>query len=127
MEYRKICIVAPPWQSTRSLYCTNKLYTSQYGLIYNFRFVLVRVTSGCFKYSSIRSSETQSTILSSSVTQNLHKNLEIQFDISINEIRRCARKHKKRLCRHDNVNAIQLLDNTDAVRRLKRKKLIELV
>ena len=35
------------------------------------------------------------------------------------EIERFARKHEERLHHHDNVEAIQLLDNTELLRRLK--------
>jgi hypothetical protein len=42
------------------------------------------------------------------------------------EIKRFARKHKERLHHHDNVKAIQLLDNTELLRRLKRTKPFEL-
>jgi hypothetical protein len=42
------------------------------------------------------------------------------------EIRRFARKHEVRLLHHDNVEAIQLLDNSELLRRLKRTKPFEL-
>jgi len=42
-------------------------------------------------------------------------------------IRRFARKHEARLHQHVNVDAIQLLDNSALVRRLKRTKSFELV
>jgi hypothetical protein len=35
--------------------------------------------------------------------------------------------HEERLHQHENVEAIQLLDNTGIVRRLQRKKLYDLV
>jgi hypothetical protein len=37
-----------------------------------------------------------------------------------NEIRKFAKKHAERLLHHVNVEAIQLLDNSELVRRLKR-------
>jgi hypothetical protein len=43
------------------------------------------------------------------------------------EIRRFTRKHEERLLHHENVEAIQLLDNSEILRRLKRTKLFELV
>jgi hypothetical protein len=43
------------------------------------------------------------------------------------EIKRTAKKHEDRLHQHSNVEAIQLLDNSRAVRRLKRLKPFELV
>jgi len=42
------------------------------------------------------------------------------------EIKRFARKHEERLHHHDNVEAIQLLDSTELLRRLKRTKPFEL-
>jgi hypothetical protein len=42
------------------------------------------------------------------------------------EIKRFARKHEERLHHHDNVEAIQLLNNTELLRRLKRTKPFEL-
>jgi hypothetical protein len=37
-------------------------------------------------------------------------------------IRRFARKHEERLLRHENVEGIQLLDNSQLLRRLQRTK-----
>jgi hypothetical protein len=42
------------------------------------------------------------------------------------EIQRFARKHEARLYHHVNVEAIQLLDNSELLRRLKRTKPFEL-
>jgi hypothetical protein len=43
------------------------------------------------------------------------------------EIQRFAQKYEERLHQHENVEAIQLLDNTGIVRRLQRKKPYDLV
>jgi hypothetical protein len=43
------------------------------------------------------------------------------------EIKRFAWKHEDRLRHHTNVEALQLLDNSDVVRRLKKVKPFELV
>jgi hypothetical protein len=43
------------------------------------------------------------------------------------EIQRFAQKHEERLHQHENVEAIQLLDNMGIVRRLQRKKPYDLV
>jgi len=43
------------------------------------------------------------------------------------EVKRFARKHEERLLHHNNVEAIQLLDNGEWTRRLKRTKPFELV
>jgi hypothetical protein len=43
------------------------------------------------------------------------------------EIKRTAKKHEDGLHQHTNLEAIQLLDNNRAVRRLKRLKPFELV
>jgi hypothetical protein len=39
-----------------------------------------------------------------------------------NEIGKFAKKHEETLLRHVDVEAFQLLDNSDLVRRLKRRK-----
>ena len=56
---------------------------------------------------------------------DLHRDLKMEMVTA--EIRRFARKHEKRLLYHDNVEAIQLLDNSQGQRRLKRTKPFELV
>jgi len=48
-------------------------------------------------------------------------------DVVSSEIQRFAQKHEERLHHHENVEAIQLLDNMGTVRRLQRKKPFELV
>jgi len=50
----------------------------------------------------------------------LHRNL--QMEMVTNEIGKLAKKHEERLLHHINVEAIQLLDNSELVRRLKTKK-----
>ena len=42
------------------------------------------------------------------------------------EIKRFATKHEERFHHHDNVEEIQLLDNSELLRRLKRTKPFEL-
>jgi hypothetical protein len=44
------------------------------------------------------------------------------MEMVTNEIRNFAKKHEERLLHHVNVEAIQLLDNSELVRRLKRKE-----
>jgi hypothetical protein len=44
-----------------------------------------------------------------------------------NETGKFAKKHEERLLHHLNIEVIQLLDNSELVRRLKRKKPFELV
>jgi len=57
---------------------------------------------------------------------DLHRDLQV--DVGTSEIQRFAQKHEGRLHHHENVEAIQLLDNTCIVRRLQRgKKPFELV
>lgn len=56
---------------------------------------------------------------------DLHRDLRIEFVNKV--IQKFAEAHEQRLHHHVNVEAIQLLDNTDLVRRLKRKKPFELV
>jgi len=43
------------------------------------------------------------------------------MEMVTNEIGKFAKKHEERLLHHVNVETIQLLDNSDLVRRLKRK------
>jgi hypothetical protein len=56
---------------------------------------------------------------------DLHRDLQV--DVVSSEIQRFAQKHEGRLHHHENVEAIQLLDNMGIVRRLQRKKPFELV
>jgi hypothetical protein len=51
----------------------------------------------------------------------------LEVDIVTSKIQRFAQNHKERLHLHENVEAIQLLDNMGIVRRLQRKKPFELV
>jgi len=51
---------------------------------------------------------------------DLHRDL--QMEMVTNEIEKFAKKHEARLLHHDNVEAIQLLDNSELVRRFKRKR-----
>jgi hypothetical protein len=43
-------------------------------------------------------------------------------DVVTGEIQRFAKKHERRLHQHENVEAIQLLDNMGIVRRLQRER-----
>ena len=57
---------------------------------------------------------------------DLHRDL--QMEMVTNEIDRFAKEHEERLLHHVNVEAIQLVDNSELVRRLKiKKKPFELV
>ena len=46
---------------------------------------------------------------------------DIQMEMVTNEIGKFAKKHKERLLHHVNVEAIQLLVNSELLRSLKRK------
>ena len=52
---------------------------------------------------------------------DLHR--EFNMEMLGAEIKRFARKHEERFHHHGNVEAIQLLDNSELLRRLKRTKL----
>jgi len=52
---------------------------------------------------------------------DLHRDL--QMEMVTNENEKFAKKDEERLLHHINVEAIQLLDNSELVRRLKRKKI----
>lgn len=56
---------------------------------------------------------------------DLHRDLNVELVDKV--IQKYAEAHQKRLHHHVNVEAIQLLDHTDTVRRLKRTKPFELV
>jgi hypothetical protein len=51
---------------------------------------------------------------------DLHRDLKMEMVTA--EIKRFARKHEERLHHHNNVEAIQLLDNSELLRRLNRTK-----
>jgi hypothetical protein len=55
---------------------------------------------------------------------DLHRDLKMEM--ATTEIKRFARKHEERLYHHDNVEAIQLLGNSELLRRLNRTKPFEL-
>jgi hypothetical protein len=88
---------------------------------------------GCAKHSNIKIIQRfQNKVLRSTIdapwyvrNSDLHRVPEI--DTVDKEIKRFARKHEDRLHRRTNVEALQLLDNSDIVRRLKRVKSFELV
>jgi len=52
--------------------------------------------------------------------RNLHR--DRQTEIVTNEIGKFAKKREERLLQHVSVEAIQLLDNSELVRRLEKKK-----
>jgi hypothetical protein len=54
--------------------------------------------------------------------RNIDLHRDLQVDVVSNEIQRFVQKHEERLHHHENVEAIQLLDNTYIVRRLQRQK-----
>jgi hypothetical protein len=54
---------------------------------------------------------------------DLHRDLKMEMVTA--EIKRFARKHEERLHHHDNVEAIQLLDNSKLLRRLNRTEPFE--
>ena len=59
--------------------------------------------------------------------RNSDLNRDLQVNVVGREIQRCVQKHEERLHQHENVEAIQLLDNTGIVSRLQRKKPYDLV
>jgi hypothetical protein len=56
---------------------------------------------------------------------DLHRDLRLGMVTA--EVRRFARKHERRLFHNDNVEAIQLLDNGELTRRLRRTNPFELI
>lgn len=88
---------------------------------------------GCASKSNINKIQTfQNKVLRNIVGAPWYaRNSDIHRDLGIKtvleEIKNFAQKHETRLHEHVNVEAIQLLDNTELVRRLKRIKPFELV
>jgi hypothetical protein len=58
-------------------------------------------------------------------SSDLHRDLQV--DVVSSEIQRFAQNHEGIFHHHENVETIQLLDNTCIVRRLQRKKPFGLV
>jgi len=52
--------------------------------------------------------------------RNVDLHSDLQMERVTNRIGKFAKKHGERLLHHGNVEAIQLLDNSELVRRLKR-------
>lgn len=88
---------------------------------------------GCTKQSNVKIiQQFQNKVLRDAVNapwyirnDDLHRDLKIELVTTI--IKKFAEAHEHRLHRHVNIEAIQLLDNTNIVRRLKRTKPFELV
>jgi hypothetical protein len=59
--------------------------------------------------------------------RNIDLHRDLQVHVVSGDIHSFAEKHEGRLHHHENVEAIQLLDNTCIVRRLQREKPFELV
>ena len=55
-------------------------------------------------------------------TQNVIVIMVTEMEMATNETGRFAKEHEERLLRRVEVEAIQLLDNSELVRRLKRRK-----
>jgi len=54
-------------------------------------------------------------------------NADLQREMVTNETGKFAKKHEERLLHHINIKVIQLLNNSEPLRRLKIKKPFELV
>ena len=59
--------------------------------------------------------------------RNADLHWDFQKGMVTKEIRKFAKKHEEKFLHHVNFEAIQLLDNSELVQRLKRKKPFELV
>jgi hypothetical protein len=88
---------------------------------------------GCTKPSNIAVTQRlQNRVLRNTVGEpwyvrnaDLHRDLRLQMLTA--EVGRFSRKHEERLLHHDNVEAIQLLDNSELICRLRRTNPLELV
>ena len=58
--------------------------------------------------------------------RNADLDRDLKMEMVTIEIKRFARMHEERLHHHDNVEVIQLLNNSDLLRKLKRTKPFEL-
>jgi hypothetical protein len=54
--------------------------------------------------------------------RNADPHRDLQMEMVTNENEKFAKKDEERLLHHVNVEAIQVLDNSELVRRLKRKE-----
>jgi len=83
---------------------------------------------GCTKQSNIdiiqrfQNKALRSIVDAPCYNRNADLHRDRQMEMVTNETGKFAKKHEERLLHHVNVAAIQLLDNSDLVRRLKRKK-----
>ena len=59
--------------------------------------------------------------------RNAYLHRDLQLEMVMKETKKFAKKQEERLLHHVNVEAIQPLDNSELVRRLKRKKNNKLV
>lgn len=88
---------------------------------------------GCTAKSNVKMIQTfQNKVLRNVVNapwyirnEDLHRDLGVEYVEK--EIHKFARSHEARLLQHQNIEAIQLLDNSNQIRRLKRIKPHELV
>jgi len=62
-------------------------------------------------------------VLDKQITK-LHYSHDLQREMITNETGKFAQKHEESLLRHVNVEVIQLVDNSEIVRRLKKKTLL---
>ena len=60
-------------------------------------------------------------ILDTQIVRLLYSH-DLRMEVVTNESGKFAKKHEERLLHHVKVEAIQLLDNSELVRRLKKKK-----
>lgn len=88
---------------------------------------------GCTKQNNLKIIETfQNKVLRNIVNAPWYsRNDDIHRDLNVDSvsevIKKIASKHEQRLHDHVNVEAVQLLDNSEIIRRLKRTKPFELV
>ena len=88
---------------------------------------------GCTKPSNVDITQRfQNKVLRNNVdapwfVRNSDLNRDLEVEVVGREIQIFAWKHEERLHQHENVETIQLLDNTGIVRRLQRKKPYDLV
>ena len=102
------------------------MYTVQTFSSYSFLqlsyFLSAAVRSSIVATSSLSGCTNPFLIVTEQISHQYKAHRDLQVDVVTSEIQKFAQKHEGRLHHHENVEAVQLLDNTCIVRRLQRKK-----
>ena len=75
-------------------------------------------------HSTVSKQGTLGTLICVGSIRNTSLHRDLQMEMVTNEIGKFAKKQDERLLHHFNIEAIQLLNNSELVQRLKRKSLL---